>query len=282
MRHINKGERIIEFDGKAMDKSVLIDFHLMHHKINDTVNIKSIRNEKIFEKKVILPEHYKRTDLIILIIVTLLYFFTGIYILIKYRSSEFAIVIHMLSICTAVMLIYDWGDLTTYSKILNFIIMAIYEIGIFMVPTLFLHFSFNYPAYRSKVRLVLLVPFYFMSFVCIIITLINLSRIIFFNIAIEKTYFLQFYTYIADIFLVIGLILTVAKLEHSALTITGALSRKQIYWALLGISFGPLVYVFLYLIPRLLLGFELVSEVFLDLTIIVAPIMLLISVSRRK
>ena len=151
-----------------------------------------------------------------------------------------------------------------------------------MVPTLFLHFSFNYPAYRSKVRLVLLVPFYFMSFVCIIITLINLSRIIFFNIAIEKTYFLQFYTYIADIFLVIGLILTVAKLEHSALTITGALSRKQIYWALLGISFGPLVYVFLYLIPRLLLGFELVSEVFLDLTIIVAPIMLLISVSRRK
>jgi hypothetical protein len=282
VRHINRGEQIIEFDGKVTAQPGLVDFYLLQHKINDTVNIKSIVNHQIIERNAVLPEHYSNTDLIILIIVTLLYFFTGIFILIKYSSSNFAYIIHMLTVCTGIMVIFDWGDLLTYNKVINFILMAIYEISIFMVPTLFLHFSFNYPVSKSKVKLVVLVPFYFMSFVCIIISILNLTGIIFFNIDITKTYFLPFHTYIADIFLVIGLILTVAKLEHSALTMPDALSRKQIYWALLGISFGPLVYVFLILIPRLLLGFELVSVTFMDFTIIIAPIMLLISVSRKK
>ena len=282
VRHLNNGEQIIEFDGKVADKSGLVDFYIMRNKINDTVKIKSTLNHKIIERNAVLPEHFKKTDLIILIIVTLLYFFTGIFILIKYSSSNFAFIIHMVTVCTGVMVIYDWGDLLTYGKIINFIILAIYEIGIFMVPTLFLHFSFNYPISKSKVKLVVLVPFYFTSIVCIIISILNLAGIIFYDIDVAQTYFLPFHTYIADIFLVIGLILTVAKLEHSALTIPDALARKQIYWALLGISFGPLVYVFLRLIPRLLLGYELVSEAFMDFTIIVAPIMFLISVTRKK
>ena len=292
VRHINNGERIIEFDGKVIDKSGLVDFYLMQHKINDTVKIKSILNNKLIERNVLLPEHFKKTDLIILIIVTLLYFFTGIFILIKYSSSNFGFIIHMVTVCTGIMVIYDWGDLLTYGNIINYIILTLFEMSIFMMPTLFLHFSFNYPSFPhssagfrisvSKVKLVVLVPFYFTSFVCIIINIINLTRIIFFKTDITQTYYLQFHTYIADIFLVIGLILTVAKLEHSALTIPDALSRKQIYWALLGISFGPLVYVFLRLLPRLLLGYELVSEAFMDFTIIVAPIMFLISVTRKK
>ena len=282
VKHINKVEQIIEFDGKKIDKPGLIAFYLMKHRINDSVTIKSILDDKIIVRHAILSRHFQKSDIIILIMVTLLYFFTGIYILLKYKTSEFAFIMHLLSVCTGVMVLYDWGDLFTYPKIISYIILSIFEIGIFMVPTLFLHFSFNYPVSNSKYKFIVLVPFYSISIVSIIISLINLTRIIFLNVDINDTNFLLFHTIIADIFLIVGLISTVAKLEHSALTITDALSRNQIYWVLLGISFGPLIYVFLRLMPRLLLGYELVSEVFLDITIIVAPIMFLVSVSRKK
>ncbi len=282
VKNINKGQKILEFDNKIIDKSGLLDFYLLYHKQNDTVQIKSVQNSNTIERKITLPAKVDIIELLIMAIVTLFYFFTGIYILLTFKSTAFSYVLHMVTIGTAIMVMFDWGNLISYPMIINFILFLLFDIGIFMVPTLFLHFSFLYPVTESRYKMLLLGPFYIASITFISISFINLIQIFFLGVDINSTNYLAFHTYISDMFLIIGLILTVAKLEHSALTISDVLARKKVYWALLGISFGPLVYVFLRLMPRLILGYELVSQAFLNFTIIIAPVMLLISVTRKK
>lgn len=282
VNNINKGQTILEFDNKIIDKPGLLDFYLLYHKQNDIVRIKSIQNSSTIERTLALPLKLDMTELMIMAIVTLFYFFTGIYILLTFKSTAFSYVLHMVTIATAVMVMFDWGNFVIYPMAINFILFLLFDISIFLVPTLFLHFSFLYPRTESRYKMLLLGPFYIASITFISISFINLFKIFFLGINVNNTNYLAFHTYISDMFLVAGLILTVAKLEHSALTISNVLARKKIYWALLGISFGPLVYVFLRLMPRLILGYELVSQSFLNFTIIIAPIMLLISVTRKN
>jgi hypothetical protein len=283
VKNIYKKEQIIEFDGKEINKNGLVDFYLLSHKYNDTVSIKSIgTGGKIIERKVVLPKKYVQFELVIMALVTLFFFFTGIFILIRYRNTTFSYIIHALSISTGIMIIFDWGDLITYSKLLNYIIFLFFEMSIYLVPTLFLHLSFTYPVKTKERSLFFLAPFYCAAVTFIIISYIQLTKIFFFGKDISELYYLNFHTTIADVYLVLVIILTIAKFEHSALTISDVTYKKQIYWALSGITFGPLIYVFLCLIPRILMGYELVSLVFMQFTTVVAPIMLLISVTRNK
>ena len=282
VHNIKSSEEIIEFDGRKIDGEGLLEFYLLSHSIYDTVTIKSKLNSKVLSNTVQLPAKYNMTELGIMALVTIFYFFTGVYILLKFKPTAFAYVLHMLAIFTGLMVIFDWGEISTYNPVINFLLFTFFELGIFFVPTLFLHFSFTYPLAGSKSRFIVLVPFYFASVTLFIINLCNLIGIFFFNKNITDSYFLTFHTNVADIFLIIGLVLTIAKFEHSALMINDRIYRKKIYWALLGISFGPLIYVFLMLIPRLILGYELVSASIMQFTIIIAPVMLLISANIKE
>lgn len=283
VKHISKSENIIEFNGMKIVKKGSVDFYLLNHKINDTVTIKSINTSGMAtSRRVALTNKYILIELIIMALVAMFYFFTGIYVLLKYHGTSFSYIIHTLSISIGLMVIFDWGDLYTYGKFLNFIIFLLFEISIYLVPTLFLHVSFNYPVKSKGKGIFFLVPFYCATVTFVVISIIHLFKIIFLGADIANLYFINFHTTIADIYLVIVLILTIAKFEHSALTLNDVTFKKQIYWALLGITFGPLIYVFLCLVPRILLGNELVSLAFMQFTIIAAPITLLISLAHNK
>ncbi len=283
VKNIYRKKQVIEFDGKEINKNGQLEFYLLSHKAKDTVNVKSIgADSEITKQKVILVNTYENYELAIMMVVTLFFFFTGVFILIKYRNNSFSFIIHALSVCTGIMIIFDWGDLITYGRFLNFIIFLLFEISIYMVPALFLHLSFTYPVKTKSKNIFFLSAVYCAAITFIVISCIQLVKIFFFNADINKLYYLNFHTTVADVFLVIVIILTIAKFEHSALSINDVTHKKQIYWALSGITFGPLIYVFLCLIPRILMGYELVSMVFMQFTTIVAPIMLLISVTHNK
>lgn len=282
-KNIYKKENIIEFDGKKTDRNGLAGFYLLYHKKGDLVNIKSVSSDgKTIERMAVLPAQYKGYELVIISVVTLFFFFTGIIILLRYRNTAFSYIIHALSISTGLMIISDWGDLITYGKLMNYILFLVFEASIYAVPTLFLHLSFAYPVKSKPKSIYFLAPFYFAMIAFIIISYIQLTKIFFFGGDVSNLYFLNFHTTIADVYIAAVIILTIARFEYSALTIQDITQKKQIYWALSGITFGPLIYVFLCLIPRLLMGHELVSLVFMQFTTLIAPVMLLISVTQSK
>jgi hypothetical protein len=283
VKNIYKSEKILELDDKKIEARGMIDFYLLNYHAGDTVKIKSVDiNNKITVKNVVLKRKYDDISIAIMVLVALFYFYTGIFILLRYKNTAFAHTIHMACVGTAIMVIFDWGDLTSYSKGINFLLFVIYESGIYIVPTMFFHFSFNYPVRSKTKHSWFLAPFYFATATFILISIIQLANIFYFGKDISDSYFIYFHTTVSDLFLIIGIIMTIAKLEHSALTIEDVTFKKQIYWALLGISFGPLIFVFMRLIPRLLTGYELVNQVLMEFTTVIAPIMLLISVTRNK
>jgi hypothetical protein len=282
VKNIYHGERIIEFDGIKISDTEAIDFYLLNYKPNDIVNIKSNADGRIIERDIPLPSQFCAVELSIMATVTIFYFFTGIFILLRFKDTVFSLVIHMVCILTGVMIASDWGDLTTLPSFINFINFFLFECGTFLVPVFFLHFSFTYPIATSRYSMRFLVPLYIISITFIIISSLNIISVFYFGKDIAETYLLDFHNTVSDIMLIIGLILTVAKLEHTVLKMTNILYRKKVYWALLGISFGPLIYVFMILLPRLIMGHQLVSQSLMEFTIIIAPIMLLISVTRKN
>jgi hypothetical protein len=282
VKNIYHGEKIIEFDGIIISNTEAIDFYLLNYKPNDIVNIKSIADSKVIERDIALPSQFCAVELSIMATVTLFYFFTGIFILLRFKDTVFSLVIHMVCILTGVMIASDWGDLTTLPSFVNFTNFFLFECGAYLVPVFFLHFSFTYPIPTSRYSMRFLVPLYIISITFIIISSLNIISVFYFGKDITETYLLDFHNTISDIMLIIGLILTVAKLEHTVLKMTNILYRKKVYWALLGISFGPLIYVFMILIPRHIMGHQLVSQSLMEFTIIIAPIMLLISVTRKN
>lgn len=284
VKNMYKKENITEFDGKETLRNGLVSFYLLYHKKGDIVNIKSLSSDgKIIERRrAVLPGAYEEYELVIISVVTLFFFFTGIFFLLRYRNTAFSYIIHTLSISTGLMIISDWGDLVTYGNVMNYVLFLIFETSIYMVPTLFLHLSFTFPVKSKQKSMYLLVPFYFAMAAFIIISYIQLTKIFFFGKEVSSLYFLNFHNTIADVYIAFVIILTIARFEYSALTIKDATQKKQIYWALSGITFGPLIYVFLCLIPRLLMGHELVSLVFMQFTTVIAPVMLLISVTQSK
>ncbi len=61
VKNIHKGREILEFDGKQINKSGLLDFYLLYHKKYDVVKIKSEYDEQIIEliraiKQLLKPE----------------------------------------------------------------------------------------------------------------------------------------------------------------------------------------------------------------------------------
>ena len=283
VKNIYRSEKITEFGGKEVANNGQLEFYLLSHKYNDTVKIKSVNPEGIVtEKDVALVKKYNTIDLMVMSLVALFYLFTGVFILLSYRDAASSYVIHAVAISVGAMIIFEWGDIYTYNSFLNFIFLWLFEVSIYTAPLMFLHFSFAYPVKGKESHFVFLTPFYCATLTFIIIATIHLVKIFFLGADITSLSFITFHTTVADVYLAVVLILTIAKLEHSTLTLTHAHYKKQIYWVLLGIMFGPLIYVFLFLAPRILLGYELVSAAFMQFTFVVAPITLLISITRKR
>ncbi|NUN10774.1 MAG: hypothetical protein HUU54_16485 [Ignavibacteriaceae bacterium] len=276
-------QKIIEIEGKGVESRAAIDFLLLSYRYNDTVKIKSADSSgNISSERIALPRKYGALDLQIMAMVALFYFITGIFVLLKYRNTSFAYIVHSLTIAVGAMIIFEWGNVITYNSVINFINYWLFEISIYLAPTFFLHFSFVYPVKAKENQLVFLTPFYYATLTFITISTIHLVKIFFLGADPAGMYFLTFHTTVSDVYLAIVLILTIAKLEHSALTLTHAHYKKQVYWVLLGIMFGPLIYMFLFLIPRILMGYELVSSAFMQFTVVIAPVTLLISITGRR
>jgi len=282
VKNIYHGEEIIEFDGIRVLNPDALDYYLLLYKPGDLIKIKSKLDGEIIERIIALPTQFCAIELMIMATVTVFYFFTGIFIIIRFKHKTFSLVIHMVCILTGVMITSDWGDLITYPSFINLINFFLFECATFLVPVFFLHFSFTYPKATSKYSMIFLVPLYLISITFIIVSAINIVAVFYYGKEITDTYLLIFHNTISDLLLIFGLILTVAKLEHSVLKMTDIIFRKKIYWALLGISFGPLIYVFMILFPRHIMGYQLVSQTLMEFSIIIAPIMLLVSVTRKN
>jgi len=274
--------KVIEFQGIQIKSGAFLNYYLTNNKKGDLVRIKLINNNEVFDLKIKLVAKYSNFSLFTIIFVSLVYFFTALFVFLKFNSAKYSKILHWLAISTMIMIIFDWGSVQLYGKLINGLIWILYDSAIFLIPTLFLHFSFLFPIEKPERKLLILIIFYTISIIGIIISFLYIIAIFCLSIDINRTYYVELHSMILDIFLITGLIFTVGNFEHSVIHMKNALDKKKIYWILLGIFLGPLVYVFLMLIPRIMLGYELVNEIIMQYSIMLAPIMFIIAIKKKK
>jgi len=272
---------ILRIEGDKVDSPDLLRYYLCKHTRGDSVTVTDVCDNIVSERRIRLVSKYTSSELAAVIIVGASFFVFGIYIIVKHSSKPYAGVLHAVTVGTALMIVYDWGSLKLYLASFNALRWFIFDVAIWILPALFLHFSFKYPnEKRTGYKRYFLTFFYVVSLSGIAVSAYYLVQIFFCGYQIHDTHYLDIHAQGSDMFLMAGLLCTVANLEHSALAIQNAYDRKRIYWVLLGISFGPLVYVFLILVPRTMLQYELVSQTMMQYTLLMAPLMFYLAIRK--
>lgn len=271
---------ILRIEGNTADSPGLLRYYLCTYVPGDSVTVVDVRDNHTSERKIGLVSRYSPFDIGTIIVVGAIFCVFGIYVIIKHFSRPFAGVLHALAIGTAVMVVVDWGSLKLYPAWFNALRWFIFDVAIWILPSLFLHFSFMYPNEKRGYKRLVTRIFYGVSLAGIGVSAYFLVRIFFQGIPLHDTHYLDIHGQINDGFLIAGLLCTVANLEHSALAIHDPYDRKRIYWVLLGIFFGPLVYVFLILVPRMMLEYELVSQSLMQYALLMAPLMFYLAIRK--
>ena len=279
--HAGAARTVVRLEGNAVNSPELLRYDLSYSSPGDSVAVTDADSAAVSERMIRLVPKYAAFDLGTIIGVGAVFFVFAIYIIVKHSGRSFAGVLHAVAVCAAVMVVFDWGSLRMFPSWFNAVRFFIFDVAIWMLPTLFLHFSFIYPGDKGGHKRLFTTVFYLVSLAGLGVTVYYLIQIFFQGVHMEDTHYLDYHARGSDVFLMAGLLATVANLEHSALAIRDPHERKRIYWVLLGISFGPLVYVFLILVPRNMLGYELVSQSAMQYTLLMAPLMFYLAVRKK-
>jgi hypothetical protein len=266
---------LLRIDGQDVGADVEIPFLLARYRQGQQVTIATTGPAGKVEHAVTLTSLYSSFDTVSGMCIGGLFMFFGIYVLFRYRRMHVAAILHAIATGTAVMIVYDWGSLQTHSSGLNLALRALFDLAIWLLPVFFLHFSFLYPHTIYRFKRTLLFPAYAIAAAGAGLSLHSLFEILIHATPVQYTDYIRIHMLYNDIFLIVALLCTVAMLERSAMLIPNARERANVYWVLLGVVFGPLVYVFLILAPRILLGTALLSDSAMQYSLLVAPVMFL-------
>jgi len=264
---------VVGIDSHPIPSLEHIPYVLSFYRHGDSVNIATERDGRTESRGVVLVSANSTFDLLSSIGIGGVFFVFAIYVISRHRCKLFAVVLHLVSVCAAVMIVYDWGSLAVHGRGVNFVLRISFDAAIWLLPALFFHFSCIYPREKTRLKSLLLLPWYMTAAAGIAVSVYYLAGLFFLDVPVDGTHYVVFHSRINDMFLIAGLLGTVVNLEHSALRMEDAVKRRNVYWVLLGIFFGPLVYVFLILVPRNLIGMELISDSLMQYTLLMAPLM---------
>jgi hypothetical protein len=264
---------ITSLDGMRVARPELLPFVLGALRRGDSVRVIAAGDGQRISDTVALLPRFSTFDIFTSQIVGFVFLLFGIWVLLRHRRAGYAGILHALAVGTAVMILLDWGSQAVHGTALHLLLRFVFDAAIWLLPALFFHFSFIYPVEKDLPKRMILLPFYAVSAAGIALSAWYLGTIHLSGIPMQDTLYMEIHGTYNDVFLIIGLLCTIANFEHSALTIPDPVQRKNAYWVLLGIMAGPLVYVFMMLVPRMLLDHELVSNSVLQYTLLIAPIM---------
>jgi signal transduction histidine kinase len=226
---------------------------------------------------------YDTFFVIVVIIVGSLFIFPGVYLLLRHYDLKVSRVFHWLMFAVGGMIMFSWGGFNVFSKDIHVILRCFFDVSVNFVPSIFIHLSFLIPHEKWRSRKILLTFLYTLSVIASIY-LIYMEFLIS-DIPVNLSY-IHHYRFIEstlrDMFLMAGLFFVILNFIHSAVSQKEESDRKKLAWIFIGFSVGPMVYAFLYVLPRQLTGSPYIPESFMLLTIGLAPITLFMSIVKYR
>jgi signal transduction histidine kinase len=237
------------------------------------------RSGRLITLTVPLKEFYSLSYILIALFVGAVFFFHGLFVLVKRPDDKAARVYHWVSIWAAIIIMTTWGRYTIEPLGLGYIIRIIFCAAYAFTPVLFFHFSLLFPRQKWSYWKKIIAPGYIVASILFLWTTVSFLIAVLPTISVKmvRIFLLGFDS--TRWFFIVCLISGVLNFIHSFIIATDAAMRKKILWLLLGMI-GPLGFVILWQIPQALNYSALLPEEVIILIASIMPLTFTISIVR--
>jgi signal transduction histidine kinase len=248
-------------------------------KIGDTVIISFSRSENPVSLSIPLQSFYSLSYILIAFIVGIIFFFHGLFVVIKRPEDQAARIYHWVSIGAAMIIMTTWGRYTIEPMGLGYIIRLFFCAAYAFTPVLFFHFSFLFPRQKLANWKYAIIAGYILASILFIWTsvIFLLSVLPTVSIKIVRIFLIGFDS--TRWFFIIFLISGILNFIHSFSIASETAEKKKILWLLLGMI-GPLGFVILWQIPQALNYSAFLPEELIILFASIMPLTFTISIIR--
>ncbi len=257
--NLSNGDVLLAVDGYKINFGEKAEFITDRKNIGDKVLLNVLTPSGEINLYVKLTSYYSEFYLISTIIVALLFFVIGVFVLIKKSEVKSAHIFHWSSIGIAVMMCLTWANQNTVSIIPEYIFRILFHIAYVFVPPLFVHFSLLFPRDITRKWQNLIKLNYLIALILAIWVnyLFIYSLSVFTDNSIDN-YLIAFN--VIRIYLIIEVIISISIFITTFLSEKGKVERIQLKWLLLGFIIGPISFVMLWVLPLLFTGKAVVPE----------------------
>lgn len=281
----NKGDKIISIDNIKFQDREEIEFYTDTKSIGDNLLVTYSHNSEILTKNIKLIDFYSFSYLIVIFIIGLSFFATGIFVLLKNQELVFAYIFHWLTLGVSGMIFLTWGKIQTDYLIPNFILRTFFDVCLILTPITFLHFSLLFPKVKFENILNKFDYIYLIFFLYwFVVFIYNFQLFLSMNSPKAIIAFREYnmmHTYHSKILMIPFVILVVMNYIHSYLISKEEDEKRKLKWIFLGILTGPLIYTFIYSYPRIT-GKPLISEELMLIMLVISPITFVIAITKYR
>ncbi|HEY6626238.1 MAG TPA: ATP-binding protein [Ignavibacteriaceae bacterium] len=259
-KNINVDDEIINIDNLHFGKWEEVELYLDGKNIGDTVVLQLSADGKFKSVTVQLKNYYKLFDLIIISLVSLVFFVMGVFVRIKASENYSAHIFHWASVGLGMVIVMTAGYYNNQPFGYGHFNRIIWLFAYSFTPVLFIHFTASFSKKKVKGIKYILWLFYISA----LITAIILSYL-FLDATLEKSLsnlrnYVAFFDSIFRIFLITSIILAISICIYAYKSTSEIEERKRLQWLLLGFFIGPFSFVILWVIPIFLTGYSLIPE----------------------
>jgi len=274
---LSTGDKLILVDDIKVSLVEKTEFITDRKNIGEKILINAFTNSGQKHLSVVLQNYYSTFYLINTVIVSLLFFIIGIFVLFKKPEVKASHVFHWASICLSLMICSTWSNLNTFSFITKYFLRIALHISYAATPALFLHFTLVFPRDNTYKWKKLLSINYFIAFALAILNIYSFTYTLsFFNDNSIDNYLVTFN--ILRIYLIFCVILSISFFISALLKEKVKVERQQLKWVLFGFLIGPLSFVIFWVLPILFTGKALVPEEMVMILLCAIPITFAIAI----
>ncbi|MEJ5261053.1 MAG: HAMP domain-containing sensor histidine kinase [Ignavibacterium sp.] len=267
---LNKTE-LISVDGLPVTSTESVELITDLKNIGDKIQLRVIFDGKSELTEAVLTSFYSNWYIAEISFVSLLFFITAVFLLLRKPKEKSAHIFHWACIGIVCIIDLTWGNNNVDIIIPYSLSRFPFHIFYALTPFLFLHFTFVFPKDDSDKYKLFLRIVYVIAFAIGFAAYINYNS--FTQSPDEKSLnrYLDFFN-IIRLMLIVFVLLAVSNFILRFIREKEISSRKKLKWVLLGFVIGPLCFALLWALPILIWNESLISEELILLFICAVPI----------
>ncbi len=277
-RAVFPGESLLRIDGQPVSHVEAVEFLFDGKQIGGQVSLDVQGSGGVRTVNCVLQSYYSTNYLIIVILVSGLFFGVGLVVLMRRPDDRAARVYHLGSIGTALMLSTTWGqygDAFSPGIWTRVVFSCMYT----LVPLLFFHFALVFPR-RSWVHVHKVLPVLY----GLALLLGGASGLTFLRAATNRSVelfslHLDWFT-ATRWFLIVLIVSGLITIRQSYVAAADEAEQRRLRWVVWGLFMGFLPFVGLWVIPSMILSYSLVPESVMLLASGIIPVAFGISIVR--